>query len=75
MGLSDDYVLPSNCNESYGLMGDGVVVPVVRHLAEHIIEPVLEASTQSRPDVESRHMIAVASATLTRTGAGSRCRR
>ena len=30
MGLSDDYVLPSNYNDAYGLMGDGVVVPVVR---------------------------------------------
>ena len=45
MGLSDDYVLPTNYNDAYGLMGDGVVVPVVRHLAEHILEPVLQAST------------------------------
>ena len=45
MGLSDDYLLPSNYNDAYGLMGDGVVVPVVRFLAEHILEPVLRAST------------------------------
>ena len=47
MGLTDDYTLPENYNEAYHLTGDGVVVPVVRHLAEHIFEPVLEA-TQAR---------------------------
>ena len=49
MGLSDDYQLPSNYNDAYGFMGDGVVAPAVRHLAEHIIEPVLQASTQADP--------------------------
>lgn len=43
MGLPDDYILPENYNEAYHLTGDGVVVPVVRHLAEHIFEPVLDA--------------------------------
>jgi DNA (cytosine-5)-methyltransferase 1 len=41
MGLRDDYELPSNYNEAYHLTGDGVAVPVVRHLAEHIFEPLL----------------------------------
>jgi DNA (cytosine-5)-methyltransferase 1 len=41
MGLSDDYQLPKNYNEAYHLTGDGVVVPVVRHLARHIIEKIL----------------------------------
>ena len=41
MGLADDYQLPENYNEAYHLAGDGVVVPVVRHLAEHILEPIL----------------------------------
>jgi len=41
MGLPDDYVLPENYNEAYHLTGDGVVVPVVRHLAEHLLEPIL----------------------------------
>jgi DNA (cytosine-5)-methyltransferase 1 len=44
MGLSDEYKLPENYNEAYHLTGDGVVVPVVRHLAEHIFEPILAAS-------------------------------
>jgi DNA (cytosine-5)-methyltransferase 1 len=41
MGLSDSYKLPRNYNEAYHLTGDGVVVPVVRHLAAHILEPLL----------------------------------
>ncbi|MGK2873798.1 MAG: DNA cytosine methyltransferase [Alphaproteobacteria bacterium] len=41
MGLPDEYELPDNYNEAYHLTGDGVAVPVVRHLAAHIFEPVL----------------------------------
>lgn len=41
MGLPDDYILPDNYNEAYHLTGDGVVVPVVRHLAKHLLEPIL----------------------------------
>jgi DNA (cytosine-5)-methyltransferase 1 len=43
MGLPDSYMLPENYNEAYHLTGDGVVVPVVRYLAEHLFEPILEA--------------------------------
>jgi len=41
MGLPDSYVLPKNYNEAYHLAGDGVVVPVVRFLAEHLLEPIV----------------------------------
>jgi len=41
MGLDDKYRLPPNYNEAYHLTGDGVAVPVVRHLAKHLIEPIL----------------------------------
>ena len=41
MGLPDSYVLPKNYNDAYRLMGDGVAVPVVRHLARHVLEPLL----------------------------------
>lgn len=41
MGLADDYKLPKNYNEAYHLTGDGVAVPVVRHLATHLFEPLL----------------------------------
>jgi len=44
MGLPDEYVLPANYNEAYHLTGDGVVVPVVRHLAANIFEPILKMS-------------------------------
>ena len=41
MGLPDSYKLPRNYNEAYHLTGDGLVVPVVRHLAKHLLEPAL----------------------------------
>jgi DNA (cytosine-5)-methyltransferase 1 len=41
MGLEDSYKLPENYNEAYHLTGDGVVVPVVRHLAHHLVEQIL----------------------------------
>lgn len=44
MGLPDAYHLPPRYNDAYHLVGDGVVVPVVRHLAEHILEPILRAN-------------------------------
>lgn len=40
MGLPDSYTLPANYNDAYHLTGDGVVVPVVRHLAQHLLEPL-----------------------------------
>ena len=39
MGLPDTYRLPDRYNDAYHLTGDGVAVPVVRHIAKHIIEP------------------------------------
>jgi len=47
MGLPDDFKLPRNYNEAYHLAGDGVAVPVVRHLAAHLIEPLIEAQAES----------------------------
>lgn len=41
MGLDDDYILPKNYTEAYHLTGDGVAVDVVRHLAHHLFEPLL----------------------------------
>lgn len=50
MGLDKDYKLPKNYNEAYHLTGDGVAVPVVRHLAEHIFEPLLGKATKAKAD-------------------------
>lgn len=41
MGLPDTYRLPVSANAGLQLAGDGVVVPVVRHLADAILEPLL----------------------------------
>ncbi len=48
MGLPDDYKLPKNYNEAYHLTGDGVVVDVVRHLAKHVLEPLLAEAIEAR---------------------------
>ncbi|WP_370688187.1 DNA cytosine methyltransferase [Flavimaribacter sediminis] len=42
MGLDEAYALPQNYNEAYHLTGDGVAAPVVRHLAQHLFEPILK---------------------------------
>ncbi|MFZ2447439.1 MAG: DNA cytosine methyltransferase [Syntrophobacteraceae bacterium] len=47
MGLPEQYKLPEKYNEAYHIAGDGVAVPVVRFLAAHILEPVLDAFTQA----------------------------
>lgn len=44
MGLDDDYKLPTRYNDAYHVAGDGVCVPVVRHLASSLLEPILAAS-------------------------------
>ncbi|GFM52365.1 DNA (cytosine-5-)-methyltransferase [Pseudomonas cichorii] len=41
MGLDDTYTLPARYNDAYHVVGDGVAVPVVRHLAQFIFEPIL----------------------------------
>lgn len=45
MGLPDAYVLPSRYNDAYQVAGDGVCVPVVRFLADSLLEPILAAGT------------------------------
>jgi DNA (cytosine-5)-methyltransferase 1 len=46
MGLPESYKLPMNYNEAYHLIGDGVVVPVVRFLAAKILEPLLVSDAE-----------------------------
>lgn len=43
MGLPDTYILPSGYNDAYHLAGDGVVVPVINHLAVMLFSPIIEA--------------------------------
>jgi DNA (cytosine-5)-methyltransferase 1 len=42
MGLPETYQLPEKYNDAYHLAGDGLVVPVVRYLAENILEPAIK---------------------------------
>ncbi|MGV9009024.1 DNA cytosine methyltransferase [Brevundimonas sp.] len=41
MGLPDSYLLPAGQGDALHLTGDGVVVPVVRHLTRHLFEPLI----------------------------------
>ena len=41
MGLPDDYRLPKSATGALHVVGDGVAVPVVRFLAERLLEPLL----------------------------------
>lgn len=41
MGLPDSYRLPASFSAACHLTGDGVAVPVVRHLAQGLLEPLL----------------------------------
>ncbi len=43
MGLPDSYRLPARSTGANHLLGDGVVAPVVRHLARHLLEPLARA--------------------------------
>ncbi|MEM8561481.1 MAG: DNA cytosine methyltransferase [Pseudomonadota bacterium] len=40
MGLKDSYILPKKYNEAYHLTGDGVVVPVVKFLSDHLLKTI-----------------------------------
>lgn len=42
MGLDDSYILPDRYNDAYHVAGDGVCVPVVRHIAEQLLEPIVD---------------------------------
>jgi DNA (cytosine-5)-methyltransferase 1 len=44
MGLPDSYLLPKSASAAYKLCGDGLCAPVVRHLAEHLLQPLLRST-------------------------------
>jgi DNA (cytosine-5)-methyltransferase 1 len=49
VGLSDDYLLPTRYNDAYRVCEDGVGAPMVRHIAECILEPLLSAKSKAEP--------------------------
>jgi len=48
MGLDGSYKLPKRYNDAYRVAGDGVCAPVVRHLAENLIELVVGAPADEK---------------------------
>lgn len=48
MGLADSYRLPTSATPALHVIGDGVVVPVVRALAAQVIEPMLAEGAPGR---------------------------
>ena len=61
MGLPDDYALPRSKNAALQVAGDGVVVPVVRWLADQVLEPILLAGRD--PEFLSTHFQKMAAKT------------
>lgn len=58
MGLPDSYRLPARDSDAYHLAGDGVVVPVVAHLARHLLEPLVEAARAQAPPLSIERAVA-----------------
>ena len=40
MGAPEEYQIPGSYNDGYKAMGDAVAVPVVEHLARHLLAPL-----------------------------------
>jgi len=49
MGLADSYRLPGAATAALHVAGDGVAVPVVRWLAQEILQPLLAGATAEAP--------------------------
>jgi DNA (cytosine-5)-methyltransferase 1 len=47
MGLADDYRLPKSATNALKVVGDGVAAPVVGHLGERLLRPLLEAEARA----------------------------
>ncbi len=67
MGLDDSYELPPRYNDAYHLAGDGVVVPVVRHLARHLLAPIVDAQIGVQAHAVSDAQKGTATGTRTRS--------
>ncbi len=48
MGLGDDYVLPKGAAAALTLVGDGVAVPVVAFLEQHLLRQLVQACQSAR---------------------------
>ena len=45
MGVPDSYAVPQNYNEGYHVFGDGLAVPAVAFLREHLLDPMQRGAT------------------------------
>ena len=57
MGAPERYQLSRSYHESYNAMGDAVVVPVVKHLVDHLLVPLAttcNVHAQKTPPASSR---------------------
>lgn len=50
MGLSENYKLPQKYNQAYHLTGDGVAVPVVKHIEENLFSPIIQENNHAQKD-------------------------
>jgi DNA (cytosine-5)-methyltransferase 1 len=51
MGLPESYRLPAGHTAAWRVIGDGVAAPVVRHLAAHLLEPLIgQRIANAEPD-------------------------
>lgn len=50
MGLPDSYKLPVAYNDAYQLVGDGVAVPVVDWLSQHLLSGLMSSQTAIAED-------------------------
>jgi DNA (cytosine-5)-methyltransferase 1 len=47
MGAPDTYIIPKNYNDGYQIFGDGVAVPVVAYLREHLLDPLSNCAVRT----------------------------
>ncbi len=64
MGLPHTYRMPKGYNAAFQLCGDGVAVPVVRHLADHLLMPLAKSAASWRPRTSTIRIHTVADAAI-----------
>lgn len=52
MGVRGSYKIPGSYNDAYRAMGDAIAVPVVRHLAKHLLLPLAAALRRPTPPAD-----------------------
>ena len=57
MGAPDDFKLPENYNDAYRAMGDGVCVPAVAWLAQHLLAPMTAIPSAASPALDSQPLL------------------